>query len=112
MEKQRILVIDDDDNLRDGLVSLLDSRGYHTTEAASAEVALKLLETQVFDLILTDYKMQKMDGLHLLQTIKKLLPSSRVIMMTGFGSIEHAVEVMQSGASNYLTKPVKSAKII
>jgi len=112
MEKNRILIVDDDENLRDGLINLLNLQGYEASGASNGEIALQMLENQVFDLIITDYKMQDMDGMRLLKTINHQYPSIKVIMITGFGSIEHAVEAMQAGALNYISKPVVPQKLL
>jgi len=112
MEKNRILIIDDDENLRDGLINLLNLQGYEASGAADGKIALDMLENQIFDLIITDYKMQDVDGMHLLKTVNRQFPSLKVIMITGFGSIEHAVEAMQAGAINYISKPVIPQKLL
>jgi len=112
MDKYSILIIDDDDNLRDGLMTLLEAHGFQTKGAANGKIALNLLENDIFDLIITDYRMQEMDGMHFLKTIQKQFPTLKVIMITGYGSIEHAVEAMQSGAINYISKPVKPQKLL
>ncbi|OGB62313.1 MAG: hypothetical protein A2Y94_05265 [Caldithrix sp. RBG_13_44_9] len=112
MEKNRILIIDDDDNLRDGLINLLNLQGYEASGASDGKIALEILENQIFDLIITDYKMQDVDGMHFLRTVNHQFPSLKVIMITGFGSIEHAVEAMQAGALNYISKPVIPQKLL
>ncbi len=112
MDKPRLLIIDDDDNFREGLLTILEAKGWNVEGAANGQEAIDRLDREVFELIITDYKMQQMDGMRLLKTISKNYPSIKVIMMTGYGSIEHAVEAMQSGAINYITKPVKSEKLI
>jgi two-component system response regulator HydG len=112
MEKNRILIIDDDENLRDGLINLLGLQGFEVDGAPDGKVALDMLEDQVFDLIITDYKMQEMDGMRFLKTITRQSPTLKVIMITGYGSIEHAVEAMQAGALNYISKPVNPQKLI
>ncbi len=112
MTKQRILVVEDEENHREGMLLLLESHGYEVTGASNGSEAIKLLETQIFDLLITDYRMQEMDGMRLLQTIRTKLPSIKVIMVTGHGSIEHAVEAMQMGATNYITKPVQPQKLL
>jgi DNA-binding NtrC family response regulator len=112
MDKYSILIIDDDDNLRDGLMTLLEAHGFQTKGAANGKIALNLLENDIFDLIITDYRMQEMDGMHFLKAIQKQYPTLKVIMITGYGSIEHAVEAMQSGAINYISKPVKPQKLL
>jgi len=112
MNKNRILIIDDDDNLRDGLINLLDLEGYEVQGVEDGKIALELLEDQVFDLIITDYKMQDIDGMRFLKTITRQYPTLKVIMITGYGSIEHAVEAMQAGALNYISKPVEPQKLL
>jgi DNA-binding NtrC family response regulator len=112
MEKNRILIIDDDENLRDGLINLLGLQGYDVKGAEDGKIALEMLEDQIFDLVITDYKMQDIDGMRFLRTISKSYPTLKVIMITGYGSIEHAVEAMQAGALNYISKPVHPQKLI
>jgi two-component system response regulator HydG len=112
MDKNRILIIDDDENLREGLINLLGLNGYDVKGAEDGKIALAMLEDQVFDLVITDYKMQDIDGMRFLKTISKSYPSLKVIMITGYGSIEHAVEAMQAGALNYISKPVHPQKLI
>ena len=112
MEKQKILIIDDDDNLRDGLTTLLEAQDYDVDGAQNGKVALNLLEENIYDLILTDYRMQEMDGMSFLKKIQRQFPSLKVIMITGYGSIEHAVEAMQLGAVNYISKPINPKKLI
>ncbi len=112
MSKNKILIIDDDDNLRDGLINLLELHDYEVNGASDGKKALHILENQIFDLIITDYKMQEVDGMSFLKTISRLYPSIKVIMITGYGSIEHAVEAMQAGAINYIAKPIIPQKLI
>jgi two-component system response regulator HydG len=112
MDKNRILIIDDDENLREGLINLLGLNGYDVKGAEDGKIALAMLEDQVFDLVITDYKMQDIDGMRFLKTISKSYPSLKVVMITGYGSIEHAVEAMQAGALNYISKPVHPQKLI
>jgi two-component system response regulator HydG len=112
MDKHRILIIDDDENLRDGLLNLMGLHGYEVKGAEDGKIALEILEEQVFDLVITDYKMQDIDGMRFLKTISKSYPTLKVIMITGYGSIEHAVEAMQAGALNYISKPVHPQKLI
>lgn len=112
MEKNKILIIDDDENLRDGLLNLLGLEGYDVKGAEDGKIALEMLEDQIFDLVITDYKMQDIDGMRFLKTISKRYPTLKVIMITGYGSIEHAVEAMQAGALNYISKPVHPQKLI
>ena len=111
MIKPNILVIDDDDAHRTAMVVMLEDEDYEVGEAASAEEALERLNKHRYDLIITDYKMQKIDGMELLKIITDRNPLQRVIMVTGYGSIEHAVEAIHTGALNYIPKPVDPKKL-
>lgn len=109
--KARLLVIDDDDAHREGMVILLEDEGYFVDQADGAEAAMALIREHVFDLIITDYKMQKIDGMELLKMINDYNPLLRVIMVTGYSSIEHAVQAVHLGALDYIPKPVDPAKL-
>ena len=111
MIKPKILVIDDDDAHRTAMVVMLEDEDYDVGEAASAEEALNLLSNNNYDLIITDFKMQKIDGMELLKIMTDRNPLQRVIMVTGYGSIEHAVEAIHTGALNYIPKPVDPKKL-
>jgi two-component system response regulator HydG len=107
----RILVVDDQRNLRVTTALLLRAEGYTVFEAASGEEALAQLSSQSVDLLLTDLKMEPMDGLTLLKKALEVVPGLQVIMMTAFGSIETAVEAMRLGAYDYVTKPFKEGEL-
>jgi two-component system response regulator HydG/two-component system response regulator AtoC len=93
------------------MVVMLEDEDYEVGEAASAEEALEFLNKVSYDLIITDYKMQKIDGMELLKMITDQDPLQRVIMVTGYGSIEHAVQAIHTGALNYIPKPVDPKKL-
>ncbi len=112
MENYRILIVDDDENLRIGMATILEEEGFEVHEAENGRAGIERLEKSIYDLIITDYKMNEMDGLKFLKQLKDSFPSMKVIMVTGFGSIEHAVEAMKLGAINYLTKPIKPKELI
>jgi DNA-binding NtrC family response regulator len=102
----RILVVDDEPDMRQLLKRSLEPDLDCTVETASSgEAALKILEESHFDMILADIKMPGMDGLELLERIKKEYPDVTVLMMTAFGRIETAVEAMKRGAYDFITKP-------
>jgi DNA-binding NtrC family response regulator len=111
MLKPNVLVIDDDDAHRTAMVVMLEDEDYEVGEAASAEEALQFLNKKNYDLIITDFKMQKIDGMELLKIITDRNPLQRVIMVTGYGSIEHAVEAIHTGALDYIPKPVDPKKL-
>jgi two-component system response regulator HydG len=107
-----ILIVDDDKNHRSGMMTLLEEEGFKVDSAQNGREGAERLEQNIYDLILTDYKMNEMDGMNFLKHISTNYPSLKVIMITGFGTIEHAVEAMQHGAINYITKPFKPQKLI
>lgn len=101
MENFSILIVDDDENLRIGMATILEDEGFTVHEAENGREGLEKLEQEVYDLIITDYKMNEMDGMRFLQQIRNDFPSVKVIMVTGFGSIEHAVEAMKGLLSSW-----------
>jgi DNA-binding NtrC family response regulator len=111
MNSPRILVIDDDMAHREGMVMLLEDENYLVDEAEGAEKAMEQIQQSHYDLIITDYKMQNIDGMELLKMINDFDPLLKVIMVTGFGSIEHAVEAVHLGALDYIPKPVDPVKL-
>ncbi len=111
MIKPRILVIDDDEAHRSAMVIMLEDEDYAVEEADCGEAALEMIKKRSYDLIITDFKMKKIDGMELLKLINDLDPLLRVIMVTGFGSIEHAVEAIHNGALDYIPKPVDPKKL-
>lgn len=94
------------------MMTFLEEHGFKVDGARNGLEAVSKLEMSIYDLILTDYKMDKMDGMKLLEHIRIDYPSLKVIMMTGYGSIEHAVEAMQHGAIDYFPKPPNLPKLI
>ena len=111
MDKTKILVIDDDQAHREGMVLLLEDEGYQVDEADGAEPATTLINQNQYNLIITDYKMQNIDGMELLKMINDFDPLLKVIMVTGYSSIEHAVQAIHLGALDYIPKPVDPAKL-
>ncbi len=111
MIKPNILVIDDDEAHRSAMVIMLEDENYAVEEADSGERALEMINDRTYDLIITDYKMHKIDGMELLKLINDRDPLLKVIMVTGYGSIEHAVEAIHNGALDYIPKPVDPKKL-
>jgi DNA-binding NtrC family response regulator len=111
MDKTRILVIDDDQAHREGMVLLLEDEDYLVDEADGAEPAMTLINQNHYHLIITDYKMQSIDGMELLKMINDFDPLLKVIMVTGYSSIEHAVQAIHLGALDYIPKPVDPGKL-
>jgi two-component system, NtrC family, response regulator AlgB len=108
----RLLVVDDERNIRVRLAGFFESCGHQVETAESAERALELLfgGPQV-DLVLTDYRLAELNGLDLLQQIKRQAPETPVILMTAYGTIESAVAAMKAGAYDYLAKPFSLEQI-
>ncbi len=103
-----VLIIDDHDSIREGLELLLRRRGHRTSSAGDGESGLELLQEEGADLVITDLKMVKMDGLEVLQQVREMSPDSEVMVITAFGSIEEAVAAMKQGAIDFITKPFSS----
>ncbi|MGE0394313.1 MAG: sigma-54-dependent transcriptional regulator [Vicinamibacterales bacterium] len=101
----RILVADDHDSLRRGLVRALSDAGHDVEEAASGNLAIERIHDSVFDVIVSDLKMGGSTGIDVLKTARLLQPHAAVILMTAFGSVSTAVEAMKSGAFDYVQKP-------
>jgi signal transduction histidine kinase len=105
--ENRILVVDDEKEIRDFLYKALNRLGnFHVELASSGEEALQKIEKESFDLVLTDLKMPKVDGLQLMTEIARSKPEILTMMMTGHGTIDSALEAMKRGASDYLMKPL------
>ena len=103
--KGRILVVDDQRNMRATTAMLLRAEGYEVDEAGGGEEALAMLSARPVELLVTDLKMEPIDGLTLLKRALEVAPAAQVIVMTAYGSIESAVEAMRRGAYDYITKP-------
>ncbi len=104
--KERILVVDDDRIILESLTEFLRLEGYEAAGASSFQTALTAMERQRFQLVLTDINMPDNDGFELLRVIRQRYPDTVVIMITGYGTIESAVEAIKLGAYDYLTKPI------
>ncbi|PST94729.1 sigma-54-dependent Fis family transcriptional regulator [Photobacterium sp. NCIMB 13483] len=105
MSQTRVLVVEDDEGLREALVDTLALAGYQWLEAESAEHALVLLKSESVDIVVSDVQMTGMDGLALLRSIKLQWPKMPVLLMTAYANIEDAVAVMKEGALDYMAKP-------
>jgi len=110
--KFSILVVDDEQDVRDYLGRDLNRRGYHVIEASTAEDGIEQVRVNDVDLVLLDVKLPKMDGVQALEEIKKINPEIEAIMITGHGTIESATESMRKGAYDYVEKPLSIEKIV
>ncbi|MFM8550955.1 MAG: sigma-54-dependent transcriptional regulator [Nitrospiraceae bacterium] len=102
---EKILIVDDEQSMRDVLSIMLKRAGYSVTVAADGEEALVQLGKDIFDLVITDLKMPKVGGLDVLKAVKDSSPDTVVLVVTAFASTETAVEAMKRGAYDYVTKP-------
>ena len=105
MNEIKVLAVDDEPDLLDLLVKRLNRKGFKAIGVSSAEEAIPLLKRDVFDVAIYDIRMEEMDGLELLTETKQIQPEIEVIMLTGHGTIDTAIDAMKRGAYDYLTKP-------
>ncbi len=110
-KKARVLVIDDEKDVRDILSLFLSSEGYDVDAAVNGEHGIEKLNTQNADVVITDINMPGIDGIKTLERIKDVFSDIEVIMITGYGSIESAVECMKKGAFDYISKPFNLEEI-
>jgi diguanylate cyclase (GGDEF)-like protein len=108
----RILVVDNDESIRDVMVRLLEAEGHEVTLAVSGEDGLELFREHPFPLVITDIDLEGMDGIQLLQEIKKIDPNSLVVIITSYGSMETAVKALRYGAYDYLFKPFEDRDLV
>src|SRR6186713_1193670 len=111
-EKPRVLVVDDEKFIRDILADFLTMEGYAVRTAEDGAQALGELSHSSFDLVISDLKMPKMGGLDLLQHVGTLQPEALTVIMTGFGTVETAIDAMKQGAYDYILKPFKVEEIV
>ncbi|MCX8011551.1 MAG: sigma 54-interacting transcriptional regulator, partial [Desulfobacterota bacterium] len=112
MDKKRILIVDDEANMGHMLAQILKKEGYETNTAYNGQVALKLIEDNLFDLILCDVRMPVMGGLEFLKQVKEKGLAIPIIMMSAYSTVDLAVEAMKSGAADYISKPFKPDEIL
>ena len=111
MNRARILIVEDELIARENLDHVLRKEGYDTVAVESGQLAFQELEKGEFDLVMTDLRMQLVDGLQVLERTKELYPDTEVIMITGYATVSTAVEAMQKGAYHYLSKPYKIEEV-
>lgn len=108
----RILVVDDQRNMRTTLSLMLRGYGYEVDEAGSGEEGQEAAEKGAYDLVLTDLRMDGADGIEVLRSVKQSQPLTQVVVMTAYGTIESAVEVMRLGALDYIQKPFTEEELL
>jgi len=110
--KPSILIVEDDTNIRETLKTILQQKGYNTDTAKNGKEAIQKSKAQFFNLALLDIKLPDIEGTKLLTTMHKTLPKMMKIMITGYPSLENAVEALNQGADAYIIKPVKPEKLL
>ena len=110
-EQLRVLVIDDEKFHAEAVAESLERVGYECAVATSGAQGARKIEEEEFDVILTDLRMEDMDGLAILRKARGVLPGAEVVVITGHGDVKTAVEAIKQGAANYLTKPVDMAEL-
>jgi DNA-binding response OmpR family regulator len=110
--RNRVLVVDDEAAIRNFLVRVLQLSGYAVTAACDGRDALEKLEEAVFDVLLTDIKMDRLDGVELLRVAKAHDPDLAVILLTGHATVPSAIAALRQGAHDYLLKPAKNEDIL
>jgi len=109
---ERILIVDDDDALRESLALVLSSEGYELVSAANGEEALECIDEAPVDVILCDLRMPGLDGFDLIPQLGRKLPGSPVILMSAHGTSDLAIEAMRRGAYDYLAKPFQPSEVL
>ncbi len=112
MNDKRILVIDDEENMRHMLAVLLEKEGYQVASAANGKEGLELTLEDFYDIILCDLKMPVMDGMAFLEKFQEMQQDSTVIVMSAYGTLDTAIEAMKRGAYDYVSKPFKPDEIL
>lgn len=107
MNSHKIMVIDDEKIVGDMAKLSLEQEGYIVETFLNAEPALKRLQDEKFDVVVTDYKMKGIDGMEVLKTVKNLYPATQVIMITAFANLDAAIEALRRDVHDFFPKPVK-----
>src|SRR5271170_2005500 len=111
-ERPRVLIVDDEKFIRDILADFLGMEGYIVRTAEDGAAALNELSRARYDMIISDLKMPRMGGIELLAAITAAAPNALTVIMTGFGTVETAIDAMKRGAYDYILKPFKVEEVI
>jgi DNA-binding response OmpR family regulator len=111
-KRTRILVVDDDENIRNTLKPILEDEGYVVDVAKDGYEAIAMTEQALYNIALIDIRLPDMDGVELLTRIRDTVPKMRKIMMTGYPSVQNAIEAVNRQADAYLVKPVDVEKLL
>jgi DNA-binding NtrC family response regulator len=111
-ENTRILIVDDDENIRKVLVTILEEEGYDVEMADSAGKAIEKTKNNVYNLALIDIRLPDMEGIELLTRMKPTIPKMRKIIITGYPTLQNAIEAVNNGADAYIMKPFDMQKVL
>ena len=111
-QKYKILLVDDDETIRSTMKAILEDEGYSVDSASNGKEAIKKTQEQSYNLALLDIRLPDMEGVELLKLMKEPMPRMRKIMVTGFPSLQNAVEAVNKNADAYLIKPVDVDKLL
>ncbi len=106
-EKRRILIIEDDEEMRSLLRDFFEEEGFETDSVSNGSEAFRVLVREVFDIVITDIRMPGLTGLDIIPGVRKLQPETTIIVITAFGSGEVHRKAMERGANSYLEKPLR-----
>ena len=113
MEKQaRIIIVDDDENIRTTMKTILEDEGYNVDLATTGNEAIEMTEEKAYNIALLDIRLPDMEGVELLKLIKDNVPRTRKIMVTGYPSMQNAISALNKNADAYLVKPVDVEKLL
>jgi DNA-binding NtrC family response regulator len=104
---KRVLVLDDEPIVGDRLKPALEKLGFHVEAFTESQAAVQRIVEESFDVLVTDLKMQKPDGLEVMDFVKQHSPSTKVVIITGFATVDTAVQTMKGGAVDFIAKPFK-----
>jgi DNA-binding NtrC family response regulator len=111
-QKYKILLVDDDETIRTTMKAILEDEGYSVDSAPNGKEAIRKTQEQTYNLALLDIRLPDMEGVELLGLMKDSIPRMRKIMVTGFPSLQNAVEAVNKSADAYLIKPVDVDKLL
>lgn len=108
----KILIVDDDENIRKVLMAILEDKGYDTEAVGTAREAIKKTDKKFYNLALIDIRLPDMEGIDLLMKIKDTTPRMRKIIITGYPTLQNAVDAVNRGADAYITKPFDVERVL
>ena len=111
-EQVRILIVDDDETIRKSITTVLEEKGYLVDTAENGRAAIRKSEKEVYNLALIDIRLPDMDGVQLLTALKETTPKMVKIIITGYPSLQNAVEAVNKGADGYIVKPIKMGELL